>query len=152
MNKQIFNEYIRLGLVQRAFQFAFEKHKNQIDDDGLPYVCHCSMVYNTLRTITDDQEILAAAYLHDTLEDTDTTYDELKDQFGERVANLVLEVTHEGKKDSYGYYFPRLLSRDAVLIKFADRLNNLSRMDSWDDERKAQYLRKSKFWKDGSDK
>jgi hypothetical protein len=58
----------------------------------------------------------------------------------------------ESEKDSYGYYFPRLKSQKAITIKFADRLSNLSRMNAWDEERRRQYLAKSKFWKDGSDK
>ncbi len=103
-------------------------------------------------TAIDDDEMVAASYLHDTLEDTDTTYEELKREFGERVANLVHEVTHEGQKDNYGYYFPRLKSKDAIIIKLADRINNLTRMDSWDIARQEHYLQKTRFWKDGSDK
>ena len=102
---------------------------------------------NILHTITEDIDIICAAYLHDTLEDTATTYEELKKEFGQRVADLVLELTHEGKKDEFGYYFPRLKSKDAIIIKFADRLSNLSRMDSWDIGRQAQYVSKSRFWK-----
>jgi len=145
-------QWLLLTLEKRALEYAYTKHLGQVDDDGLPYIFHCMDVHTILKTVTNDQEILAAAYLHDTLEDTNATYDELKERFGQRVADLVLEVTHEGKKDNYGFYFPRLKSRDAILIKFADRLSNLARMDSWDDERKQQYLNKSKFWKDGKEK
>ena len=53
----------------------------------------------------------------------------------------------EGKKDEKGYWFPRLKSKDAIIVKFADRLSNLSRMDVWDEERQQHYLKKSKFWR-----
>jgi len=132
----------------KAIRFGAEKHQGQLDDCGKSYFdTHILQVESILRNITDDEEIWVAGLLHDTIEDTDTTYEELKENFGQRVADLVMEVTHEGKKDEVGYYFPRLHSKDAILIKFADRLSNLSRMEAWDEERKAHYLRKSKFWK-----
>jgi GTP pyrophosphokinase len=135
-------------MIRKAFNFSKIKHKGQLDDSGKDYfVEHIFNVFRILKRVTDDKEILSAGLLHDTLEDTDTDWEELKSAFSERVANLVWEVTHEGKKDEVGYYFPRLKSRDAILIKFADRLSNLSRMDSWDKKRQEQYLRKSKFWK-----
>ena len=97
--------------------------------------------------MTTDENIICAELLHDTIEDTDTTYEELVEEFNKTVADLVMEVTHEGSKDDFGYYFPRLKSKDAILIKFADRLSNLSRMEEWDDTRQKQYLKRSKFWK-----
>ena len=136
-----------------AYLFAFQKHGNTLDDEGKLYFdAHLVPVANILKIVTDDETIWMAGILHDTIEDTDTTYDELKKAFGKRVADLVNEVTHDGKKDSYGFYFPRLLSRDAYLIKFADRISNLSRMSAWDKQRQKHYMGKSKFWKDGSDK
>lgn len=128
--------------------FAVQKHGDQKDDCGKDYFAsHLVQVAQILMHVTKDNEIIAAAFLHDTLEDTDTTYEELEATFGKRIAGLVHEVTHEGKKDEKGFYFPRLESRDAILIKFADRLSNLSRMESWDEKRKQHYLKKSKFWK-----
>lgn len=131
-----------------ALMFGKEKHKGQLDDDGNDYfAAHCLQVQDILECLNCSTNVVIAGMLHDTLEDTDTTYDELREEFGKEVADLVLEVTQEGKKDEYGYYFPRLQSKDAILIKFADRLSNLSRMESWDIKRQHQYLRKSKFWK-----
>lgn len=128
--------------------FAQEKHKGQKDDDGLDYfTAHVEHVGRILQTVGVDEETLMAAYLHDTIEDCGVTREELEELFGPVVANLVHEVTHEGKKDSKGYYFPRLKTRRAILIKFADRLSNLTRMVNWPPERQAQYLRKSKFWR-----
>lgn len=119
-----------------------------MDDCGQPYFfSHIVQVVEILKKITEDKDILAAAYLHDTIEDTQTTYEEIKENFGHKIADLVMEVTHEGKKDSKGFYFPRLSSKEGILIKFADRLSNLSRMESWDEKRQKNYLMKSKFWK-----
>jgi len=138
-------------IINKAYHFSLEKHKNQKKDDSghLYFYAHILPVAQIIERITFDENIIAAAYLHDTIEDTDTTYEELKKVFGQKIADLVNELTHEGQKDEYGYYFPRLKSKEAILIKFADRLSNLSRMESWDEERQAQYLKKSKFWKGG---
>lgn len=135
--------------LDRAIEFATAMHKGQSWDNGRPYVEHPIRVAFILTNVTHDVDVLCAAVLHDTLEDTDTTYGELKSIFGEKVANLVSAVTHEGIKDM-GYCFPRLIPtvglQTAIMIKFADRLDNLSHMEPWDDERKEAYLRKSRFW------
>ncbi len=137
-----------MSVVIKAMTFARNKHEGQKDDDGFPYFdTHIHQVVSILSLITNDENILAAAFLHDTLEDTNSTYEELEHEFGKVIADLVMEVTHEGKKDNKGYWFPRLKSKKAILIKFADRLSNLSRMDNWDMERQIHYLKKSKFWK-----
>ena len=132
----------------QAMVFAMNKHAGQLDDDGRDYFsAHLCQVVTILWDVTTDEDVLMAAVLHDTLEDTNTTYEELVENFGKRVADLVHEVTHDGQADEKGFYFPRLHSKEAIMIKFADRLSNLSRMDSWNPKRQAQYLRKSKFWK-----
>lgn len=128
-----------------ALQFATFKHIDQLDDCGEPYIRHPISVASLLQ-FTEDDNLMCAALLHDTIEDTDTTHEELVKEFGQDIADLVNEVTHEGKKDSKGYYFPRLKTKRGIMLKFADRLNNLSRMESWDEKRKEHYLLKSKFW------
>ena len=139
--------------LEKAKRYAQLKHGDTLEDSGKNYFeAHICQVVKILQQITDDVEILSAAYLHDTVEDCGVTREELEAEFGQRVADLVMEVTHEGKKDNYGRYFPRLKTRNGILIKFADRLSNISRMEAWDEKRKAHYLGKSKFWKDGSDK
>ena len=134
--------------IDRAMAFGAKCHEGQKDDDGHDYFwAHPVQVFYFLKEIAEDETVLIAALLHDVLEDTETTPLEIEKEFGKKVAELVLEVTHEEKKDEVGYYFPRLKSKDAILIKFADRLSNLSRMSSWNQKRQDQYLRKSKFWK-----
>ena len=133
--------------VVKAREFARAKHNKQLDDMGKSYFdAHIEQVVRVLQQVTNDEVMLAVGYLHDTIEDTDTTYQELLSEFGKDIANLVMELTHDGQKDNKGYYFPRLVSKRAIVIKFADRISNLSRMESWNDKRQTQYLGKSKFW------
>jgi len=136
-------------LINKAYLFAKKKHGNQLDDEGKNYFTfHVYRVYRCLETLVPGEyELLCAALLHDTLEDTETTYAELVKEFGKDIAELVNEVTHEGKPDEKGFFFPRLNSKRGIMLKFADRLSNLSRMNSWNIKRAEQYLRKSKFWR-----
>jgi len=134
-------------MIQRAIDFAREKHKGQKDDCGKDYFeAHCFVVHQILKLLNVDDNLVCAGLLHDTLEDTDTTYEELVEEFNQDIAELVKEVSHKGKKDNYGYYYPNLKTERGITLKFADRLSNLSRMDCWDKGRKKQYLGKSKFW------
>jgi len=136
--------------ILHALIFADEAHKGQLDDTGESYFDkHLRHVAGILGAVGCSDDVIAAGILHDTLEDTTVDYPALVKEFGETIANLVLEVTHEGKNDNYGYYFPRLKSRDGIMIKLADRMSNVSRMDAWDEERRKQYLRKTRFWRDG---
>ncbi len=142
------NEYAQyVNIILRAKAFAMEKHQGQKCDEKLPYVLHPMQVGHLVSLITTNKNIIAAAYLHDTLEDTDATYEEIVEIFNKEIADLVIEVTHVCLEDkSWG--FPNLKSRDAILIKFADRLSNLSRMGAWSEKRKQHYINKSKFWRE----
>jgi (p)ppGpp synthase/HD superfamily hydrolase len=133
--------------ITEAINFAREKHKGQLDDEGKDYFdAHCAKVAEIIRIVRpDDHELIMAAYLHDVLEDTDADHMQLAKFFGQRVAGLVLEVTKEGSPN--GDYFPRLKSKDGILLKFADRASNISRMSAWDKKRQDHYLKKSKFWR-----
>lgn len=139
-------EMSNLSLVDKAKEFAKAKHWGQVDDSGFAYFNHVAQVARIISDVTDNDNVICAAYLHDTIEDCAVTHEMLVREFNQEIADLVYEVTHEGKKDEVGYYFPRLKTRDAILIKFADRLSNLSRMEAWDKDRQEHYLRKSKFW------
>jgi len=136
---------------QVAMKFATEAHKGQICDSGKGYMeDHILPVVNLLKQITTDRDIITAGYLHDVLEDTPITYEFLMKRFGISVAELVKEVTN---KQVYGVkdYFPNLVSKKAIIIKFADRLQNISRMEPWSEKRQQKYLDRSKFWKNRED-
>jgi len=134
-------------LEDKALEFAAEKHKGQLDDQGRPYFfAHIVQVHGLLNEITDDEVTLCAGLLHDTVEDTETTYEELIREFNREIADLVMELTYQGDKER-GRYFPLLSSRKGVMIKFADRLSNLARMVDWPGDWQQDYLNESRFWK-----
>lgn len=136
-------------LIEKAIIFARKAHDGQLRDDGQDYFeAHLEQVASILRLVTNDPTIISAGYLHDTIEDTNVTYAELCDEFSVEIADLVMEITHEGEKDNYGRYFPKLKTQGGIMVKFADRLSNLSQMKSWSKKRQDHYLKKCKFWKD----
>ena len=136
-------------LIERAAEFARIAHAGQKDDQGRNYfTAHLEPTAKVLSLITEDKSIIAAGYLHDIIEDTKWTRENLAVEFGQRIDDLVHEVSWVEGTDKKGHTFPNLRSRDAVLIKYADRLSNLSRMEAWSEKRKEWYLGKSKFWKE----
>jgi (p)ppGpp synthase/HD superfamily hydrolase len=137
------------NVVHKAINFASRKHFSQEDDEGKDYfLAHIQPVAQAVSMFTNDDDVVATAYLHDILEDTDTTPEELRKEFGERITNLVIELTHKGSPDEKGYYFPSLKSKEAIMIKLIDRASNISRMNAWSEGRKYHYLEHSKFWRD----
>ena len=87
------------GLLLKAFRFSAGKHRNQRRRDSLksPYINHPIDVTQLLWEVggVRDVDVLLAAILHDTIEDTNTGPDEIRDNFGEEVLSLVLEVTDD---------------------------------------------------------
>lgn len=130
-----------MNIINKALEFALEAHAGQKDDSGKPYIVHPIQTADILKFVTNDENLIAAAYLHDVLEDCDIDYKTLVNEFNEDVANLVKEVT----KKSYNT-FPNLKTQRGIMLKFADRLSNISRMDNWPDDKKQFYLNNSIFW------
>ena len=122
-------------LYAKAVVFAFEQHRGQkrSEADGeIDYIVHPLRVAEHLRWLAgcEDVEILCAAVLHDTIEDSGTRYDELAKAFGDRVARIVAELTNDSrlpKADRHEDMIRRIAhaSPDAKLIKLADRYDNL---------------------------
>ena len=84
------NKYIDTGLLDKAIVFAVHAHHNtERRGKGFPYIVHPMEAVEIVATMTTDQELLAAAALHDTVEDTDVTVEQLRELFGERVAAIV---------------------------------------------------------------
>ncbi len=136
--------------------FAADRHRNQRRKDvgATPYINHPLEVARILTEAgIDDTDILVAAILHDTIEDTETTAEELAAVFGERICSLVLEVTDDKtlpkaeRKRLQVLNAPRK-SNDAKLIKIADKIANLRDIKAappnWSENRKAQYLQFAK--------
>jgi (p)ppGpp synthase/HD superfamily hydrolase len=86
-------------LLRRAFDLASQAHANQKRASGEPYIQHCLAVAQMLAELRLDTDTLAAALMHDTLEDTGVTYEELVAEFGEEIARLVDGVTKLGQID-----------------------------------------------------
>lgn len=119
-------------IIFDAYEYAKEKHSGQMrKNSNLEYITHPKYVARIVEQLTDDPNMVAAAFLHDTLEDTDTTYEDLKRSFGSDVANLVLELTNKkeerGKMKKKDYILQKMaqMSNDALTIKLADRLHNV---------------------------
>lgn len=124
------------NIIKRAKNFATDKHQNQKRKfTNEPYIVHSQSVANLVEKYGGDINMIAAAWLHDTLEDTDTTLDELKDHFNNNITQYVLELTSEPIQDKSKkgeIYVQKMnhMSPGALLIKLCDRLNNVSDFDN----------------------
>ena len=119
--------------INKTKKFGAEKHKGQKRKfGGKPYFTHPTRVADMIEEYTNDEDMIIAAYLHDTIEDTATTYDEILKEFVERVANLVKELTTDknaaAKLGKAVYLTEKInkMSNEALTIKLCDRLDNLS--------------------------
>lgn len=131
-----FTQYLEgIELGKKAFGFAKKAHKGQVRKfSGLPYVVHPESVANLAQKYTQDPIIVAAAYLHDTIEDTEATHDILVQEFGKEVANLVQELTSASKDEmkkvggKAKYLTDKMMkmSKKALTLKLIDRLDNVS--------------------------
>lgn len=120
---------------QAALQYATQAHQGQTRSGGEPYIGHPVRVANIIKQYKQSHNLdalLQAAYLHDTIEDTATTQEALHDLFGGLVASLVQELTSDlekikqvGKADYLAKKMAHELSSWALLIKLADRLDNV---------------------------
>ena len=122
--------------IDRAYEYILEKHKDQKRKSGEPYVVHPLSVAKILADMNMDLTTVVAGMLHDVLEDTDATYEEIKELFGEEVATIVEGVTKIGKikfkdlKEAQAENFRKLIIATAkdirvVIVKLADRLHNM---------------------------
>lgn len=141
------------ALLLRATHFAARKHRNQRrkDADASPYINHPIALANLLAQAgIEDPIVLVAALLHDTIEDTETTYDELEVEFGSEVASVVDEVTDDKsmlkaeRKLAQIAHAAQISSR-AKLVKLADKICNVRDIieappADWSVERKREYF------------
>lgn len=142
------------GLIIKAAAFAADRHRDQKrkDAESSPYINHPIAVANVLANeggVTDPL-ILCAALLHDTVEDTETTAEELKEKFGRKIAAIVAEVTDDKslekqvRKELQVEHAPHI-SDEAKLVKLADKICNLrdilaSPPADWSADRKREYF------------
>lgn len=131
------NKYINTDLLDRAILFAVKAHHNtERRGKGFPYIVHPMEAVEIVATITPNQELLAAAALHDTIEDTDVTVEDIRREFGDRVAELVHAESDqftEGVSEEDSWHdrkqaaIDRLrhASHDAKIVAMGDKLSNM---------------------------
>ena len=138
----------------QATQFAAEKHKTQRRKgvEASPYINHPIQVAELIARVgeVEDIDVLVAAVLHDTVEDTETTFEELENLFGQTVKSLVEEVTDDKslpktERKKMQVEHAAHISAGAKLIKIADKTCNISDLnisppEGWDIGRKLDYL------------
>lgn len=119
------------SLFDKAAQFAIEAHRGaERRGKGFPYIIHPMEAASIVANITNDPEMLAAAILHDTVEDTDVTIEQIEDIFGTRVAHLVnIETAQKGgtwrsRREIQIERF-RQADRDSQIVALGDKLSNL---------------------------
>lgn len=144
-------------LTDKALDFATLKHKGQYRKaiNHLPYIIHPQNVAHLVKKYKGDSthidSLVAAAYLHDTLEDTDTTYYELVKNFGTEVASLVNEVTtnkdfkNELGKSKYLAMKMNEMTNWALVIKLCDRLDNISDLSTVDKDFRLKYFNETLY-------
>ena len=148
-----YNRFLNPETLTKAYNFALNAHKNQKRDEGVPYIIHPIAVANILTELKLDSATITTGLLHDTIEDTKVTYDSVRKEFGQEVADLVEGVTkisaleEKAAENSKAENFRKLIlatSKDirVLLVKLADRLHNMRTIQFVKEEEKK--IRKAK--------
>ncbi len=143
------------GLLAAAFHFAFQLHDGQVRASGEPYICHPVAVADLLRDIGASAGVIAAGFLHDVVEDTDVTPEEIEQHFGAEVRGLVEGVTKLGgihftnKTEAQAENLRRMFLAMAsdirvVLVKLADRLHNMRTLGALKPEKQQRIARETR--------
>ena len=141
-------------LVCRAFEFAYQLHKGQMRASGEPYIAHPVAVANILRSLGGDSAMIAAGFLHDVVEDTDVSADEIEAHFGAEVRQMVEGVTKlskfefNSKTERQAENFRRMflaMAQDirVIVVKLADRLHNMRTLQHMPREKQVQKARET---------
>jgi guanosine-3',5'-bis(diphosphate) 3'-pyrophosphohydrolase len=136
-----YNKFLNSEKLNKAYNFAVKAHENQKRDSGDPYSIHPIAVASILTELKLDTATITTGLLHDTIEDTHATYETIKSEFGQEVADLVDGVTkisvfeNQATSTSKAENFRKLIlatSKDirVLLVKIADRLHNMRTIDA----------------------
>ena len=134
------SKFDRNRLIADAFNFAYRLHQGQYRKSGEPYIIHPIAVAGMLRDLGGSADMIAAGFLHDVVEDTDVTIEEIEEHFGAEVRRLVEGVTKlskinfKNKTESQAENFRRMflaMAQDirVIVVKLADRLHNMRTLD-----------------------
>ncbi|PHO11222.1 phosphohydrolase [Malaciobacter canalis] len=143
----------------KALRFAAKAHKDQKTPYGLPYLTHVAsvameVIHASIESKLDDDKAnkaISCALLHDVLEDTSFTFDDIFDEFGLDIAEGVEALSKNSdlpKKEQMQDSLNRILEQpyEIQLVKLADRITNLQKpSEHWDNEKKKAYLKEAKF-------
>ena len=141
-------------LVCKAFELAYNRHANQYRASGEPYIIHPIEVASLLRDLGGDSAMIASGFLHDIVEDTEITPDEIEAQFGAEVRQLVEGVTKlskfnfSSKTERQAENFRRMflaMAQDirVIVVKLADRLHNMRTLEHLSDEKRRRIARET---------
>ena len=131
------NKYLDTALVDKAIKFAVDAHANtERRGKGFPYVIHVLEAMEIVATISNDPELLAAAALHDTVEDTDVTVEQIRAEFGNRIADIVKTESDEidpnlpesetwRARKQAAINRLKAASRDSKIVAMGDKLSNM---------------------------
>lgn len=131
------NEHIDSSILDKALVFAIQAHANTARRaKNFPYIVHPLEAVSIVATMTDDQDLLAAAALHDTVEDTEVTIEEIRSVFGQRIADLVAAETDQmsssdnvpkGWRETKMEALERLskASQEVKMVAMGDKLSNM---------------------------
>ena len=148
-----YNNFVDINKLKTAYKFAHNAHIKQKRYSGDPYISHPIAVANILAELKLDGPTITTALLHDTIEDTETTFEDVKNRFGEEIAELVDGVTKisklemQNKSLTIAENFRKLIlatSKDirVLLVKLADRLHNMRTIESINELEKRKRIAK----------
>lgn len=147
-----------ISLIEKAYKIAYDAHKDQVRKSGEPYIIHPLYVAIILADLEMDKETITAGILHDVVEDTIMTYDDIKREFGEDVANLVDGVTKLSRVELSGLNLNKAeeqaenlrkmflaMAKDirVIMIKLADRLHNMRTLKHMTPEKQQEKARET---------
>jgi guanosine-3',5'-bis(diphosphate) 3'-pyrophosphohydrolase len=150
-----FNANVDISLIRRAYEFSEKAHAGQYRESKEPYLEHCLRVAFILAGQHLDSATITAGLLHDVVEDTEVTIQQLKEEFGEEIAALVDGVTQIGElkfssvEEEQAEYFRKMLLSMAkdirvIIIKLADRLHNMRTLDSLDKQKQKRIAQETR--------
>ena len=149
-----YNPDADVELITKAFNLAKEAHEGQLRKSGEPYIIHPVAVAKILSELNMDSQTICAGLLHDVIEDTKYTYDDIKEMFGENIADIVEGVTkiknlnYKKADEAQAENIRKMvlaMSKDirVVIVKLADRLHNLRTLEYMTDEKRYRIARET---------
>lgn len=152
---EAFNANVNIPLIRKAYEFSDNAHRGQLRKSGEPYIEHCLEAAFILAEQHMDSTTIAAGLVHDVVEDTDVTIEDLRKEFGDEIADLVDGVTKIGamkygsREEQQVEYFRKMLLSMAkdiriILMKLADRLHNMRTLEHLPPEKQKRIAQETR--------